>query len=204
MKLTRLLRHAAHGPWGDEAFHLPLAELERRLAELAPPREVGEIGLLVSRRDNGHRETPARVHLTCEGGMPEDAWARDCPADLDSQLAVMRLDLATLIANGQPLSLSGDNLLINLDLSVENLPAGSRLGAGSVIFEVTPRPHNGCMKFRKRFGKDALALTADPRFKPLRLRGLYLKVIHPGEVAVGDRIRVISRAPSGIAVASAE
>jgi MOSC domain-containing protein YiiM len=171
-----------------------MEELERRLGELAPPKDRGKLALIVARRDDGHRETPERVVLTPEEGVPGDAWLRDCPDKIDAQITIMRSDFAELVANGQPLALPGDNLLADLDLSVENLPTGSRLRLGEALLEVTPEPHNGCTKFRQRFGKDALRITADPRFRDLRLRGIYVKVVQAGAVAVGDSIEVLSRA----------
>jgi len=194
MRTTRLLRHAARGPWGDTSLHLPFDELERRLGELAPSKDAGKLALIVARRDDGHRETPERVVLTPEQGVPGDAWQRDCPEKVDAQITIMRSDVAQLVANGQPLTLPGDNLLADLDLSVENLPTGSRLRLGDALLEVTPEPHNGCRKFRQRFGQDALRLTADPRFREMRLRGIYVKVVQAGGVAVGDAIAVVSRA----------
>jgi hypothetical protein len=190
---TRLIRHAVHGPWGESARHLPMAELERGLAQLAPPRDAGRLALIVARGDDGARATPERTWLTREGGVPGDAWQRDCPEKRDAQIAAMRVDVARLFANGQPLSLFGDNLLVDLDLSQANLPAGSRLRLGGALLEVTPEPHNGCVKFRQRVGRDALRLTSDPRFRELRLRGIYLCVVEPGEVALGDAIEVLSR-----------
>jgi MOSC domain-containing protein YiiM len=103
------------------------------------------------------------------------------------------VDVARLFANGQPLSLFGDNLLVDLDLSVANLPTGSRLRVGGALLEVTPKPHDGCVKFRQRVGQAALRLTADHRLD-LRLRGIYAKVVEAGEVALGDPIEVLSRA----------
>lgn len=178
-------------PDGDATRHLPLAHLERQLAMLSPPRDVGRVSLLVARTRAG-RETPEAMTLTAEAGVPGDAWSRS-GRSTDSQVAVMRVDVARLLANGQPLTLFGDNLLVDLDLSAPNLPAGSRLRAGGVVFEVTPKPHTGCAKFRQRFGADALALTADARFRDARLRGLYLRVVEPGEVSVGDAIEVLER-----------
>lgn len=194
MRTTRLIRHATHGPWGDGSLHLPFDELERRLGELAPPKDAGKLALIVARRDDGQRETPERVVLTPEEGVPGDAWLRDCPEKADAQITIMRSDFAQLVANGQPLTLPGDNLLADLDLSCANLPTGSRLRLGEALLEVTPEPHNGCLKFRQRFGKDALRITADRRYRDLRLRGIYVKVVEAGAVAVGDAIEVVSRA----------
>ncbi len=193
MRTSRLVRHAAHGPWGDAARHLPREELEPKLEALAPPKDRGELALIVVRADDGRRETPTCALLTPEHGVSGDAWQRDCPEKLDAQITVMRVDVARLFANAQPLSLFGDNLLVDLDLSVANLPAGSRLRLGGALLEVTPEPHTGCLKFRQRFGKDSLRLTADRRFRDLRLRGIYVKVIEAGEVAVGDTLEVLSR-----------
>ena len=193
MSRTRQLHHATHGPWGDASLHLPLAELERGFETLLPPKDVGKLALIVARGDDGQRQTPERTVLSVDGGVPGDAWLRDCPDKIDAQITVMRSDVARLIANGQPLSLFGDNLLVDLDLSVANLPPGSRLRLGSALLEVTPEPHTGCLKFRQRFGGDALRFTAERRFRDVRLRGIYVKTVEQGEIARGDSIEVLSR-----------
>jgi hypothetical protein len=179
------------GPLGDAARHLPRERLERELAALAPPAERGSLELIVSRRADGGRDAPARARLTPDGGVPGDAWARKTPEKLEAQISVMRADVARLLANGQELTLFGDNLLVSLDLSGENLPPGSRLRVGAALLEVTPEPHDGCRKFRQRFGDAALRLTAEHR--PERLRGIYARVLEPGEAAVGDPVEVLSR-----------
>ncbi|MEN8185191.1 MAG: MOSC domain-containing protein, partial [Myxococcota bacterium] len=122
-----------------------------------------------------------------------DSWGRDMPERTDAQITLMRVDVARLFANGQELSLFGDNLLVDLDLSVDNLPTGSRLRLGKALLEVTPEPHTGCLKFAQRVGKDALRLTADRRFRALRLRGIYVKTVQGGEIALGDPIEALSR-----------
>jgi MOSC domain-containing protein YiiM len=182
------------GPFGNAARHLPFAALERGLSSLAPPpTSRGRVALLVARREAEERELPGGVYLTPQGGMPNDAWARKSPERLDAQLTVMRSDVAGLIANGQPLSLFGDNLFVELDLSRTNLPVATRLRFGEALLEVTPEPHDGCSKFRARFGHDALRLTADPRFREQRLRGIYMRVIEPGHVAIDSPIEVLAR-----------
>jgi MOSC domain-containing protein YiiM len=186
--------HPAHRPSGDSARHLPFEELERGLAALAAPKDAGELALIVARGPDGQRETPRHAVLSPEGGVPGDAWLRDSPGKLDAQVSLLRVDVARLLANHQPLSLFGDNLLVDLDLSVANLPAGSRLGIGAAVLEVTPEPHTGCLKFRQRFGEAALRLTADRRFRDLRLRGIFARVVEGGQVEAGDSIEVIQRA----------
>jgi len=180
-------------PAGDAASHLASDALERGLAALAPPRDAGTLVLIVSRREDGRRETPEHAPISAATGVPGDAWLRKVPQKIDAQVSVMNIGVARLIANGQPLTLFGDNLLVDLDLSVDNLPPGTRLRIGSARLEVTPEPHNGCARFRQRFGDAALRLTADPRFRALRLRGIYAKVVEDGDLACGDAIEVTSR-----------
>jgi MOSC domain-containing protein YiiM len=184
----------AYGPLGDPSRHLPLAELQRRLSALpAAPRDIGVLALLVFRRPDGIRETPPEVLLTPEKGLPGDRWSRRTPDSPEAQLTAMRRDVADLIANGQPLTVFGDNLFVDLDISAANLPAGTRLRIGQAILEVTPKPHNGCIKFKGRFGQDALVFVQAPATRPQNLRGIYWRVVDPGTAGVGATIRVLSR-----------
>jgi hypothetical protein len=59
-------------------------------------------------------------------------------------------------ANGQPLSIFGDDVLAHLDLSAAHLPIGSRLRVGDAVVAVTPKPHDGCRKFMARVGEGGL------------------------------------------------
>ena len=181
-------------PHGDSSGHLPLAELEARLRALpGAPKDSGRLALIVCRRDDGVRETPERVHLTAEEGVPGDSWGRRAPRKPEAQLAVMRRDVAELIANGQPLTVFGDNLFVDLDISAANLPPGARLRVGGAIVEVTPLPHDGCGKFKGRFGPDALQFVNAKPTRDQNLRGIYWKVIESGEAAVGAPIQVLAR-----------
>jgi hypothetical protein len=189
------LRAEAYGPSGDAAAHCAIAQLEQGLGSLARAgTELGRLARIVRRHPDGARETLGRVALSLHDGVPGDGWSRRPPRDPDAQLAVMRRDVAELIANGQPLTLFGDNLFVDLDLSAANLPVGSQLRVGGALVEVTPKPHNGCHKFKARFGGDALHFVQDERTRDQNLRGIYWRVAEPGEVAVGDEIRVLSRA----------
>jgi MOSC domain-containing protein YiiM len=126
-------------------------------------------------------------------GLPGDQWNRRLPLNSDAQLAVFRHDMAELLGNGQPLSTSGDNLIVDFDISAGNLPPGTRLQVGEAVVEVTPKPHNGCHKFAGRFGPDALRFVQAPETRHQNLRGMYWRVIQLGEVSVGSAIKVLSR-----------
>ena len=82
----------------------------------------------------------------------------------------------------------GDQLYIDLDISLETLPAGTRLALGQAVIEVTAEPHTGCAKFSARFGVDALRFVNSPAGRALNLRGINARVIKPGPIHQGDRI----------------
>ena len=188
------LQIEASGPQGDASRHVPLAELEAGLRAMAAcSRDAGRLALIVRRRPDGVRETPRSVRLTPEVGVPGDGWSRRPPRDLVAQLAVMRRPVAELIANGQPLTVFGDNLFVDLDISAANLPTGTRLLVGQAVVEVTPKPHNGCKKFQARFGQDAYRFVQAPPTRDQNLRGIYWRVVEAGEAAVGAEVRVLSR-----------
>ena len=182
---------------GDPTRYQTLEHLERSFAALpAAPIALGRVVLLVRRGEGGRREELDRAILTPEAGLPGDAWGRKERPNPLAQLTVMQIEVAELIANGQPLTLFGDNLFFELDLAVTNLPIGSQVRAGGATLEVTPQPHNGCQKFHARFGPEALRFVSKPDLRHRNLRGIYMRVVQPGEVSVGDAVEVIVR--SGI------
>ena len=185
-------------PDGDSSRHLPLDELERRLAALpAAPTDRGRIVAIFARPGSGQRTPLEEATLTAAKGVPGDRWSHPHPEKgdpkPDQMLTAMQTDVATLIANGQPMGLFGDNLYFDLDLSAENLPLGTRVKAGGAVLEVTPEPHNGCLKFKARFGSDALRLVSRKETRDQNLRGIYFKVVEDGPVKVGDPVEVLSR-----------
>lgn len=181
---------------GDPACFLTLAELERGLGALTrSPADRGQVALVVRRGEGGRREVLEAGRLAVEGGLVGDDWARWPDRNPQAELAVMQAEVAALIANGQPLTLFGDNLFLDLDLSAENLPLGSRLRVGAALLEVTPKPHNGCKKFHARFGPEALRFSARADLRHRNLRGIYLQVIEAGDVRPGDPVEVVARGP---------
>ncbi len=165
---------------------------------LLPPAatERGSVQRLVVRLGGERYEHPEAVKVTVEGGIEGDRWSAG-KADPDAAVSLMEWSVATLVARGTgPWAGVGDNLLVDLDLSVANLPTGTRLLAGDVLLEVTAKPHLGCAKFQARFGRGALDWVNDKETRHRRLRGVHTRVIHGGTIRRGDTIRIVER-PSG-------
>jgi hypothetical protein len=180
---------------GDPSRHLSTDELSRRFADLVPaPQHAGSVGLMVRRGlDRGRREEPESAFLSMQEGMPGDSWSRSGSPTPETQLTAMEVGVADIIANGQPWSLFGDQLFLDLDLSTANLPVGTSIRLGQAVLEVTPKPHKGCAKYQARFGADALRLISRPELRPRNLRGVYLRVVTEGQVRVGDAVEVVRR-----------
>jgi len=184
--------------------HRTADELQAFLpALLTAPREVGAVRLVVARPGPGAREVLGEGRLDAEFGLVGDDWsvrgnrhtADGGPHPL-MQVTVVNDGLAAFLA-GDPTRqpLVGDQLHVDLDLSHENLPAGSRLaigepGTGGAELEVTEAPHTGCAKFVTRFGAEAMAFVNGRTGRPLRLRGLNARVVVPGRVRPGDPVHV--------------
>jgi MOSC domain-containing protein YiiM len=96
--------------------------------------------------------------------------------------------ISLLAQNQERWQLAGDQLFVDLDLSLDNLPPGAHLKIGAAVIEVTAQPHTGCKKFAERFGLDALKFVNSPVGRQMNLRGINAKVIHPGMIHVGDVI----------------
>jgi len=178
---------------GNPLRYRRLEELEEGLDALPRgPWDRGRVELIVARTAGGRRERPDRVRLEADAGIPGDAWGRQ----QGRAITAMEFDVAELIANGQPLALFGDNFYLTLDLSTDNLPAGSRVRVGGAVLEVTAMPHNGCRKFRARFGANALQFVSKTELRHRNLRGIYMRTVEGGEIAPGDPVEVIARAPA--------
>jgi len=178
--------------------HLTIEELEAGLDEIRrAPRDEGTLRLIVRRPQVNEREVLEEGRLDPIHGLVGDTWetrgssrSRSGSAHLDMQLNIMNARAIALVARSTDRwALAGDQLYIDLDLSVANLPPGTRLGLGSAVIEITEEPHTGCGKFASRFGVDAVKFVNSAEGKKLRLRGLNAKVVAPGVIRVGDIAR---------------
>jgi len=175
--------------------HLTREELSAGLDEIRQsPQDKGILNLIVRRPDTDQREVLNEGSLDPAYGLLGDNWlargsrsTADGSADPEMQLNIMNSRVTALVAQDpERWALAGDQLYIDLDLSPENLPPGTRLSIGTAVIEVTPPPHTGCKKFVARFGKDAMLFVNSGIGKQLNLRGINAKVIQAGIIRTND------------------
>ena len=179
--------------------HLTTEQLEAGLEHIRQsPADGGSLLMIVRRPGTDEREVVEKAALDVDVGLVGDNWkARGSPrtpdgkANPEAQITMMNSRLLALLAQSEERwPLAGDQLVIEMDLSVDNLPAGTRLSIGSAVVEISAKPHTGCEKFEDRFGRDALRFISTPLGRGLRLRGVNTKVVRSGTIRVGDAATV--------------
>jgi hypothetical protein len=180
--------------------HLTMSELEAGLDEIRlAPKDAGVLELIVRRPGVNDREVLEEAELHLDEGLVGDSWKRrrskttaDGSPNPLMQLNIMNSRVTSLVAQDKDRwQLAGDQLYIDMDLSEENVAAGTRLALGSAVIEVTPPPHLGCQKFVARFGREAMMFVNSKVGRQLHLRGVNAKVIQGGIIRVGDVARKI-------------
>ena len=127
--------------------HLGMKELEAGLDDiLASPRDKGVLKLIAQRPAINQRQSVMEGRLDTSRGLVGDNWlsrgSSTSPhgsSNPEMQLNIMNSRVAALVAqHPQRWQLAGDQLYIDLDLSLKNLPPDTQLALGTAIIEVTP------------------------------------------------------------------
>jgi len=163
------------------------------------PKEDGVLKMIVRRPAVDEREVINEGELNIVDGLVGDTWktrgsshTADGSANINSQITVMNVRIIALLAEDEDRwSLAGDQLYVDMDLSDDNIPPGTKLVIGSAIIEVSAQPHSGCKKFSSRFGVEAMKFVNSPEGKRLHLRGINTRVVQAGTLRVGDVIKKI-------------
>ncbi len=177
-----------------------MTELEEGMEYIRQsPRDEGVLKMIVRRPNVDERENVDECELDLQQGLAGDSWrdrgsshTADGSANINAQLTIMNARVIALLAQDEARwPLAGDQLYIDMDLSDDNIPPGTRLALGSAVIEVSAQPHSGCKKFSSRFGMDAIKFVNSPEGKQLHLRGINTRVIQAGTIRVGDALKKI-------------
>ena len=153
--------------------------------------------MIVCRPDVGRRKVLQSAEFSLEIGLVGDNWSKkpyskspDGGPHPEMQVTMINSRVLDLITAGDSsrMAVPGDQLVVDFDLSRENIPPGTKLNIGSAIIEVTEAPHTGCAQFVGWFGADAMRFVNSSRGRELCLRGINSKVVQPGVISQGDKI----------------
>lgn len=172
--------------------HASRAELEAGLDQLrAAPATEGALRLVVVRPSPFERRIVEAGEIDLVRGMIGDRWTVR-KKGTDDQITVTHARYLGLICGGddpERWAQAGDQLYVDFDISHTNLPVGARFAVGDTVLEVSPDPHHGCGKYTTRYGIEAMKFANTEEGRRLRLRGLHARVVEPGTVRRGDRVR---------------
>jgi hypothetical protein len=177
-------------------YHRPIADIESAAAGLGQsPIDNGVVEMIVCRPAMYERRVVSAGVLDPTHGLGGDSWSTRSARTADGrpdplrQITVMNSRVLAAIAGDRDRwQLAGDQLIVDLDLSIDNLPVGTQLQIGEAVVEVTEPPHSGCAKFAGRFGADALAWANGGAGRQQRRRGMHARVLISGTVRHGDAI----------------
>ncbi|WP_295043461.1 hypothetical protein [uncultured Paracoccus sp.] len=178
--------------------HATAEDLDRALPHvLAAPKDDARADCLCFRPGLNQRSFPDRLALTRDQGVPGERWLTmpwlklaDGSPDPRIQVSILpRRVMDAVWLDRQNTPHPGDTIVCDLDMSLENLPVGSLLQAGTAVLRVSDVFNDGCVKWKVRYGKAAKDWIVAPGHPDLRLRGILCSVEQDGEIALGDPIR---------------
>ena len=169
-------------------------ELQAKVDDiLQAPKDAGPVEMIVRRPGENEREVIQSADLSKEAGLVGDSWIDRVDQNGDpymaAQLTLMNSRVTDAVAvTRERWPLAGDHIYVDMDISKENLPPGSRIQVGTAVVEISEVPHTGCDKFAGRFGKEALRFANVGIGRDNRFRGVNAFVVEAGSLKVGDKI----------------
>jgi hypothetical protein len=180
--------------------HVTFDKLQEGLAEISQaPKNHGNIELLVIRPVQYERKVVNEITMHPITGCEGDIWhskktssTPDGKPNPERQVTLINSRVLALLEGAKDTwPKAGDQVYVDMDLSKENLPAGTDLSLGSAIIRVSAQPHNGCKKFAERYGIDATRFVNSSLGKAKSLRGINCYIVKEGIVKMGDTVSIL-------------
>ena len=164
---------------------------------LAAPKDGAVIETLCFRPGFGERDFRDEIELSVEKGIVGERWLHqgwlklpDGSPDPRIQVSILQRRVLDLCwRNRDSVVYPGDTMIVDMDLGEENLPAGTRLQAGTAILEVSTKFNDACAKWKVRHGRESFDWINKPDNIQHRLRGALCKIVQDGVVRKGDILK---------------
>lgn len=180
--------------------HATRSELNSALPSvLDAPKNGAKVELLCRRPDRNQRDFTDHLRLTQAGGIEGDyemkkPWLTlpDGSPDPRIQVSILPKRVLDLVwRDRENVAYPGDTIIADLNVTLDNMPVGTRLQVGGAVLEVSDVWNEGCAKWKVRMGREAYDWTSAPEHEALRLRGIYCSIVGDGMVRIGDTITKI-------------
>ncbi|MDG2406804.1 MAG: hypothetical protein P8M25_18265 [Paracoccaceae bacterium] len=142
----------------------------------------------------GERTYVKNLSVTCKGGVKGCRWSHtpwlkkeDGSGDPRIQVSILQRRVLDLVykPHGDAIH-PGDTFIVDMDLSHENLSVGTILQAGSAQLRVSNHWNNACVKWKVRYGVDALNWVREDEHVKYRLRGVLCEIVKDGTITNGS------------------
>ncbi len=163
---------------------------------LSAPKDGAMIEQLCFRPGFGERTYVDEIAVTAVGGVDGCRWSHspwlkndDGTGNPDIQVSILQKRVLDLVyVQGGEAPHPGDTMIADMDLSEENLPVGTIIQAGTAQLRVGSHWNNACVKWKVRYGADALDWVREEENIKYRLRGVLCQVVTDGVMRNGAKL----------------
>ena len=160
---------------------------------LSAPKDGAIIEQLCFRPDFSERTYVDEIAVTAKGGVDGCRWSHtpwmkleDGTGDPRIQVSILQKRVLDLVYDPATDDLHpGDTMIVDMDLSHDNLPVGTILQAGTAQLRVTDYWNDACVKWKVRYGADALDWLREEENIKSRLRGVTCEIVTDGVIING-------------------
>ncbi len=170
------------------------AQLDEALPYImSAPKDNAPILHLCYRPDVSERCFTDELQLSCDKGVIGDRWLKEVnnggkySGDKRVHVCILPKRILELVWREDDDTIyTGDNMIVDMDLSYQNIPIGSHIKIGTALLKVSDVYNGGCKKWMARYGEESFRWFNRTDNRTKRLRGMLCEIITDGVVKKGD------------------